>query len=118
AWPCFRCRWFWCRRPAEQSRRWLVSPDHVGTRGGPVRDDVDDLVPVVAPQVRGDALVEWLRVGEVERDQGEVALGNVHRVGARVAVPDDPGLGARAACGGAGGQDDVPRARPALPLAA
>jgi hypothetical protein len=55
------------------------------------------MVVMVAFDVGGDATVQRGRVGEVQRDEGEVAFLNVERERACVTGADNPGFIARAA---------------------
>src|ERR1700691_2485486 len=63
----------------------LIAPDDVSASRQPVGHDLDDVVAVVPGQVVADAHVERGGVGEVQRDQGEVALLDEHGVDAGVA---------------------------------
>src|ERR1039458_7647404 len=100
----------------------LVSPDHVCTRGGAARawavgHDFDDVVVMVVAEVGGDTVVQGCGVGEVQRDEGEVALSDEHGEGALVAGPDNTCALGRAAAAGRRRQDDVAGAGPSLPPA-
>src|SRR5580658_10776474 len=101
----------------------MVLPDDVAAladRGDlhAVRDDLDDPVVVIAAQVGGYLAVQAGSVGEVQRDQGEIALGDVVGVDGRVAGAGDAGGGGRSPGVGAGGKGDVAGAGPPLPLGA
>src|SRR6185437_15134925 len=96
-------RWWW-------SLAGLGSVDDVGALAdggdfGAVGDDLDGFV-VVAAQAGGDLVVEGGGVGEVEGDQGEVALGDVAVEGGGVAGADDALAGGIAGAV-ARGQHDV-----------
>src|SRR6266700_422888 len=85
--------WWW-------SRAGLVSPDDVCAVGGAVGDDGDGVVVRVAVEFVGEVVVQGRGVGEVQRDEGEVAGGDVLVEDAGVAGGGDAGGAGRAAGAG------------------
>jgi hypothetical protein len=76
----------------------LVLPDDVVALADrrelhPVGDDLDDVVVVIATQGSGYLAVQRGRVDEVQRDQREVAVGDVVGVDGSVAGPGDADAG-------------------------
>src|SRR6476646_10670426 len=68
----------------------LVLEDHVCSLA--VGHHLDDAVARVAPEIGADLQVKGGGVGEVQRDVGEVALGDVLRERSGVARADNTGV--------------------------
>src|SRR6266567_4172721 len=88
-----RAGWWW-------SRAGLVSPDDVCAVRGAVGDDGDGAVVRVFVELVGEVVVQGGGVGEVQRDEGEVAGGDVLVEDAGVAGAGDAGGAGRAAGAG------------------